>query len=341
VILFRCNAGPEIGFGHLTRCRALAQALKDRGEVCAMVGPAGDYSSAVDSEIFSEWIAVSDWQSSSAAASDLLTLASKMSATAAVLDDYRIDEAFQLILRERGLRWLQFDGTARTPLWADWILNSSPTARSEDYQQVNRNPEANMLLGPHYAVLRNGFREITTRSCDRELHRVLVTFGGGDDRGAIELVLSSLVKQTGPEVEFLVVSGKNNPRNPKLTEWIKSYGTGRVEIEIDPPDVPQVFASCDLAIMAGGGSTYEAACCRVPMMLMSIADNQTRHGAAWEKIGAAIFLGDLASTSETHLQNSFNQIRGSSQKRAELCAIAHSICDGLGALRVADAILNW
>lgn len=340
MILFRCNAGPEIGFGHLTRCRALAQALRDRGEACAMVGPAPDYSSVGDRDIFAEWIAVNDWQSSSSAARDLLTLAHKMSATIAVLDDYRVDEAFQLILRERGLRWLQFDGTASTPLWADWILNSSPTACSEDYQKAKRNPEAKLLLGPSYAVLRTGFREITTRPCARELHRVLVTFGGGDDRGAIELVLSSLVGHAGPEVKFLVVSGKDNPRNPTLTEWIRSYGKGKVEIEIDPPDVPRAFASCDLAIMAGGSSTYEAACCKVPLLLISIADNQKRHGAAWEKVGAAIYLGDLANTSETDLQNSFDQLCGSNQKRAELCATAHSICDGLGALRVADAILN-
>ncbi len=340
MILFFCNAGPDIGFGHLMRCRALAQVLRDRGEVCIMAGPSQDYSSLGDSAIFGEWVELDEWRSSSDAAGELLTLANKMRVSAAVLDDYRVDEACQLILREHGLRWLQFDGTARKPLWADWILNSSPTASSEDYQQVKRKPEAKMLLGPRYAVLRAGFKEIATRPCNRELHRVLVTFGGGDDRGATELVLSSLVEQAGPEVRFLVVSGKNNPRNSKLIKWIQSYGMGRVEIEIDPPDVPRAFASCDLAIMAGGGSTYEAACCRVPMMLISIADNQKGHGAAWEKIGAAIYLGDLANTSEIQLQNSFNQLCSSTQKRAGLCTTAHSICDGLGALRVADAILN-
>jgi UDP-2,4-diacetamido-2,4,6-trideoxy-beta-L-altropyranose hydrolase len=340
VILFFCNAGPDIGFGHLMRCRALAQALRDRGETCIMTGPSQDFSFVGDSEIFCEWVELSEWRSSSDAASELLTLANKMGAGVAVLDDYRVDEGYQLILREQGLRWLQFDGTAGKPLWADWILNSSPTASPEDYQQVRRKPEAKILLGPRYALLRTGFSEITTRPCNRELCRVLVTFGGGDDRGAIELVLSSLVEHAGPEVKFLVVSGKNNPRNPKLNEWIQSYGMGRVEIEIDPPDVPRAFASCDLAIMAGGGSTYEAACCRVPMMLMSIADNQAKHGAAWEKTGAAIYLGDLANTSKAQLQDSFNQLRGSSQKRAGLCTTAHSICDGLGALRVANVILD-
>jgi spore coat polysaccharide biosynthesis predicted glycosyltransferase SpsG len=257
-----------------------------------------------------------------------------------IVDHYQADAPYQRVLLDAGLRWLQFDGTARTPIWADWIINSSPTARTEDYQQVKRNPQAKVLIGPRYAILRDEFREIATRPCDRPIQRVLVTFGGGDDRGAIEFVLSSLVNRIEPQIDFLVVSGKSNPRNTNLIQWAESYGGGRVAIEIEPTDVARLFASCDLAIMAGGTSTYEAACCQVPMILVSIAENQTRHGAAWEKSGAAIFLGDLANTSETHLRNSFNQLRGSSQKRAELCTTAHSICDGLGALRVADAILN-
>lgn len=339
MILFSCNAGPDVGFGHLTRCRALAKELSERGETSVMVGPAMEYSNASDKQVFSDWVPCGEWQSSTEAATRLLCLAKDFAAQSAVLDDYRIDEPYQIVLKDHGLRWLQFDGTAQKPLWANWILNSSPTARSEDYQLVKRHQGAKLLLGPGYAILRNRFREIGTRSCSRPLHRVLVTFGGGDDRGAIEFVLSSLVEHVGPNIEFLVVSGKTNPRNASLSAWINSIGS-RVTLEIDPTDVAQVFADCDLAIMGAGSSIYEAACCGVPMILVAIADNQIKHGAAWEKMGAAMFLGELGNITPTSLQSAFRQLSESSLRRAEYCKVAQSFCDGLGAQRVAAAILS-
>jgi UDP-2,4-diacetamido-2,4,6-trideoxy-beta-L-altropyranose hydrolase len=340
VILFRCNAGPDVGFGHLMRCRALARALSERGEACIMVGPANNYAKDGDNEVFREWIEIGEWRSSGEDARQLLSLAREWGAKAAVLDDYRVDEEYQLLLWKHGLRWLQFDGAARIPIWAEWILNSSPTARTEDYQKVKRNPQAIELLGPRYAILRAEFQQIETRSCDRSLQRVLITFGGGDDRGAIEFVLSSLVNRTESPIDFLVVSGKGNPRNADLIHWVETNCGDRVTIEIDPPDVARLFASCDLAIMGSGSSVFEVACCQVPMILIAISDNQIRHGAAWGESGAAIFLGDIDNTDEASLLRSFNLLYASGQTRVAFCATARSMCDGMGATRVADVILN-
>ena len=339
-VVFRCDAGPALGLGHLMRCRTLAAVLRERGEQCVMVGPSSDYATDRDRYIFSDWVPIARWQSSPEDAAQIATIAKKHKARSAVVDDYRVDEAYQLMLRQSGLRWLQFDGAARTSMWATWVLNSSPVANQEAYAPLTRNPASILLLGSKYAILRSEFLNVPRPSFSRPVRRVLVTFGGGDDRGAIEFVLSSVLSQDTKGVEFLVVCGSNNPRNTSLLEWVRQFGDDRVTISVEPPDVARSFASCDLAIMSGGGSTYEAACCRVPMLLLSISENQTRHSAAWQKVGGAMFLGDLGYITKPQLQTAFNQLLSDRKKRAEYCVIAHSICDGLGASRVADAILE-
>jgi spore coat polysaccharide biosynthesis predicted glycosyltransferase SpsG len=45
--------------------------------------------------------------------------------------------------------------------------------------------------------------------------------------------------------------------------------------------------------MAGGGTTYEVNFCGLPMLLIAIADNQVAHSKAWQKAGAAKYLGRL------------------------------------------------
>ena len=51
-IIFRCNTNQEVGFGHLNRCRSLAQSLIQKGEVCLMVGPDNFYKTKKDNNIF-------------------------------------------------------------------------------------------------------------------------------------------------------------------------------------------------------------------------------------------------------------------------------------------------
>ena len=332
MIIFRTDASPQIGFGHLTRCRALAMALRSEGKRSVMVGPAAEYARSVDQETFEDWIPAPEWSSANEDADRLIGVARKFEAEWLVLDDYRIDESYQLRVREAGLRWLQFDGTASKPLWADIVLNANPAARSEDYQAVLRNPNARLLLGPRYAILRPEFDHVTPQEPGRPIRRILLTFGGGDDRGANQFVLSTLLPVTSTEQEFVVIAGATNPSNPSLKRWIDAHGRGRVSLHIDPEQVAPLFASCDLAVMAGGTSTYEAARCGLPMILISIADNQVGQSKAWSDCGCAIYLGTTNDISERNLILAFKKLSSSDAYT--------KIMDGLEAHKPQDNALN-
>lgn len=318
------------------RCRALAHALVEQGESCVMVGPGQADARTEDNEIFQDWIPLSDWVSPVEDASRLIALQQRFQSNWAVLDDYRIDEAYQLSLRAAGLRWLQFDGGSDKALWADVVVNANPAVRPEDYAGVLRNPGTRLLLGPRYAILRPEFERVEPRDPGRPVEQILVTFGGGDDRGANEFVLSSLLPVTPPDVRFLVVSGARNPSNPSLKRWVDVHGQGRVSLRIDPEQVAPLFASCDLAVMAGGTSTYEAAACGLPMILISIADNQVLQSNAWAQLGAALHLGGLASVSVFDIRQALatiSQSQGMGRERSLVRRV-----DGHGAYRVAVSV---
>ncbi len=284
MILFRCNAGPQIGFGHLTRCRALAFALQVQGASCMMVGPDHAYVNEEDSSVFDAWLP-QVWDNAESDALQLVKLAERYGAKKLVLDDYRVNEAYQLVLRNKGLKWLQFEARTSQPIWADIVLSASPSAKKEDYGHILHNPDTQLLLGPKFAVLRPEFANIKPRNPEHPIKKVLVTFGGGDDRGAIHFVLSTLLSITSSDLTFLVISGEHNPRNAEYLEWIKKHGEERVNFLVNPRPIAPLFMECDLAVMAGGTMTFEAACCGLPMLLITIADNQVQQATAWEELG--------------------------------------------------------
>ena len=340
MIIFRTDASPQIGFGHLTRCRALAQALIRQGQRCVMVGPDTAHAKLGDQDISEDWIPVSSWTTSNDDAVRVINLAHQCQAQWLVLDDYRIDEAYQLNLHAAGLRWLQFDGGANKSLWADIVLNANPAARAEDYAAVLSNQNTLLLLGPRYAILRPEFERIKPREPGRPVKQILVTFGGGDDRGGNEFVLSTLLPATALDLRFLVISGASNPNNSNLRHWVAAHGQGRVCLHIDPEQVAPLFASCDLAVMAGGASIYEAACCGLPMLVITIADNQIPQSKAWVNLGVAKWLGTHPGVDKDALIDGYNFLNNNRQNFVAMSIEGSRWVDAGGADKTAKHMLD-
>tara|TARA_B100000575_G_C23133480_1_gene657930 strand:+ start:2054 stop:3073 length:1020 start_codon:yes stop_codon:yes gene_type:complete len=335
IIIFRCNAGPTVGLGHLTRCRALAYALNQKGQNCIMVGPQKSYMNDKDQNLFIEWISVNKWKSSLEDSNILIDIAERNKNAFLVLDDYRINEDYQLNLRKSGISWLQFDNHENKPLWADIIINPMPGLSNKDFKNVIRNTNAELLLGPNYAILRPEFFKALKTNYSEKIKNVLVTFGGGDDRGGNQFVISSLLDNTPNYIRFVIISGSTNPNNSKLRSWINSHGKGRVDLHINPKKIAKLFLTCDLAIISGGTTTYEADCCGIPFVIISIADNQIEQSLAWDRVGKANYLGDINNVDKNLLISSFNNLL---KKKVFLEEKKTTTYDGL--YKVADLIIS-
>lgn len=323
--------------GHLTRCRTLASELQRYGIKCSIVGPKKIYASAADAKLFMNWDPL-EWGNATDDSKLTTQLANEYGANFLVLDDYRINEEYQIFLRLHGFKWLQFEARKDRPIWADVVINFNPLAVASDYSEVLRNPNSKLLLGPRYSLLRSEFLNISTRDISKPLRKVLITFGGGDDLGLIIFALATLMPKADQHIEFVVMSSAHNPRNSEIEEWIKDYGHGRVSLKIGPSSVATLFTSCDLAIMAAGTSIYEAACCKLPMILIAIAENQVDQAECWSASNEVTYLGRKEEVTSEKLLKAFkffaeNPVVDEPKKRGNF------FVDAKGASRVCKFIL--
>lgn len=340
LIVLVCNAGANFGFGHLMRCRALAAALNKAGEQCMILGPHSSYREDADSGLFAEWVAIEEWLSPEHEAARLLAIAARAGAHVAVIDDYRADNDYQKVLHNAEFYWLQFDTSIDGPRYPKVLVNPSPGVRAEDYYEVMADRDTVFLFGPEFAILRSEFPpEFGAPESDDAL-RVLLTFGAGDDRGAAIFALAKLIETTRCDVSFVLVSGEHNPQNDRLIRWVEEHGDGRVLLLVNPSSIASAYAGCDLAIMSGGTSIYEAAACGIPMLLLTIADNQVRQAKAWADTGAALYVGRYGEVHVEKLADMANALIVSRLRRAEMSRIGRSLVDGLGAARVARSVLQ-
>lgn len=305
-----------------------------------MVGPKiGDYMDT-DSYLFDEWIEQSEWSAEGDDASKLVALANKYGFGVAVLDDYRVGFDYQKVMLDAGLKWLQFDGMANQRLLADWVLSASPAATYDRYEPLRERSETLFLLGPKYALLRPEFTEWRSRNrFSEEVQKILLTFGGGDDRGAILFCLTAL-RHFWESIEAVILLRSSNPHLPAIHNWVSQNQRLKINIRLDDQEIARCMNESDLAIIAGGMTTFEVASMGLPALILQIADNQALNSGAWDALGIAKFLGNLENITVDQLRQSVLWLLRDPEQRLSMSKAGKSLVDGLGGKRVAKILLD-
>lgn len=335
--LFRIDVSPSTGVGHLKRCLSLGRELADLGgDIYFLCRADGFDVSRYMAPMVREWRPM-EWSTEPGDdAGEVVRMYGSKKIDTAIIDHYRADEEYQRVLYGSGIRWLQFDGTARYPIWSDWVLNMSPDASRSLYDNLLRKENTLLLLGPTYAVLRKEFEGRRALSDKTEVRRILLTFGGGDDRGATIFCLKA-IEGLDDNVERIVLMSSTNPQKGKILEWCEGHANTRVLI--DTNEMASHMASADLGITAGGTTVFEMATLGVPILILQIADNQVPISGAWERRGYGVNVGPLDYLrQEVMLQETISLMEDESRRRA-MSDIGRTLVDGRGTRRVVEALL--
>lgn len=336
--LLRADASADIGTGHVMRCLALAQALRDIGSDVVLAHtvslPAG-----LEERLSAEGIALrplTGTRGTRQEAGHTADLAADLSADWLVVDGYAFGAEYLATLRSAPLRVLVFDdhaGLSRYPV--DIVVNQNAYADAARY--AGRTDEARLLLGPRFAVLRRDFAPWRDwqRSIPRRGRRVAVTLGGSDPADATSRVLAAFHAARDRTLDVRVAVGAANPRHGELTAALGR----RVELLFDVRDMPALLAWADVGIGAGGTSALEIACMGLPALLFVLADNQVESVAALTAAGIARALGRPADAGPARIAAELCELLDDPEAREAMAHRGRELVDGRGARRVAREML--
>jgi spore coat polysaccharide biosynthesis predicted glycosyltransferase SpsG len=340
-ILFVCEANSSVGFGHLVRTRVLAAALRRRGVASILYGPSQALAVPADRSVFAHWIERPAWTSSRGDAMSVASLCRRYDVAQVVVDDYRADLDYQRVLQSAGLDWMQqYDASRKQHFLGRVVVNASPYEKAEYYAGAAEHPGVRFLLGPRYAILRDEFAGVVPLRVNQRTGNVFVSFGGGSDRGAIRKTVEPLLEAGFDGIRFIVMSGGSNPLNPELRCWANRFDARRLQFYVSPPNVPDLMSLCDLAILGGGTTTYEAARCGLPMVLVTLAENQHGQSLGWESSGAAVHAGRVDEIESSEFVKLFSALLGDEERRNRMSVKAAGLVDNNGASRLLNALFE-
>jgi UDP-2,4-diacetamido-2,4,6-trideoxy-beta-L-altropyranose hydrolase len=348
-----------VGGGHVMRSLTLAQALEAEGAACAFVAPP-----AVRTMLEAFGPDMGRLETGEITALELVEIATDFAKgfDAVVIDHYGLSAAGHrqiagrpqntahpgegLDERLEGNRTtLIIDDLANRPLAADLVLDSGPARKASDYDDLVA-PETELLLGPNNAPVRPAFAALrkdalARRAEARPVRRILVSLGltdvGGITGRVVDLMLPVLDQIEGGDATLDVVLGAGAPSLPRLRDLARTQP--RLALHVDAQDMPQLTLEADLAVGAGGSTSWERCVLALPTLLLVLADNQ--HEAAQALAGADAVLAldvaapDFAAAFATDLQ----RLVADPLLRDRLSAASAAVCDGRSAARVAARFL--
>ncbi|MCQ4346309.1 UDP-2,4-diacetamido-2,4,6-trideoxy-beta-L-altropyranose hydrolase [Pseudomonas stutzeri] len=339
-VLIRCDASPLLGVGHLMRCDALAQRLVQAGVQVSMLGPDEAYQRSLQASSYSRWTA-SPWRGEESEALALAGLLAGQDYDFLIVDDYRAGPAFQRLLAESGGRWLQFYAPTSEAIYADIALCSNPSAGHDSFARRVCRPECRLLVGLDYALLREEFVHLAPPRLRSGVQSLLLTFGGGDDRGLVLQALTDLDCPGLAGTAVTVIAGHGNPRNEGNRRALASLRHLEAAYLVQPDNIAALLGHADLAIMAGGTTSYEAARCGLPMLLVSIADNQIEQSQAMQRLGCARYLGPHEAIEPGVLREHVLRLKDAPEILRRMSGRAAAVVDGRGGARVVETILSF
>lgn len=285
--LFRCDATADIGFGHLSRCIALAEALDVFGAESAF---AGAYDDAAAEQIALAGFECLPMQTPvNSGADDALPVADFI-----VLDSYRADADYLAALKALGPGLVVIDDFCQLPVYpCDAILNFTWEAPQLGYPEGPAH-----LLGPNYLLARRKLVEARSQSVERDrsgpVNNLLVAVGGSDPKA----ITARLVQALGRRPDICLRTISANPE--ELIPQLSAFATDSIALPRQP-DLAAHLLWADAAITGGGLIKYESAYMAVPAAAIAQNEGQDGETQVFAAAGLVFDLGLADSVGDEEL----------------------------------------
>ena len=340
-LFIRTDASAEIGTGHLMRTIALGQAWQDGGGHVVFL--CSEITTALQQRLTQEGFGHHAIQACPGTEEDLAATRELLRHLAdngewVVIDGYHFSGEFQRGLKTAGFRVLAMDDYGHADFYhADLVLNQNISAHEDLYR--NRSPETRLLLGCEFLLLRREFLKYRgwSRALPDVARKILVSLGGADLQNVTRRVIGAI---SALQAHVKVVVGGSNPHLANLSEFVEESGPAgaRIELVVDPVDMPGLMAWADLAVAAGGSTSYEMACMGLPCISIIVAENQVPVALGLTSRGASLCVGWDKDNSTDNYTEAVTSLMHDRHRLSDMSRSARSLVDFEGASRVLSEI---
>lgn len=352
-VVFRTDASVQIGTGHVMRCLTLADNLRKQGAECqficreheghliklvaergyqvnALPKPTNKIQCDESNLMHACWLGV-DWSTDAQQTQSELLYAK---CDWLIVDHYALDYRWELVMQSSCRSMMVIDDLADRRHNCDLLLDQNYGSSAKRYASLLPT-ECEQLHGPHYALLRPIYakRRAENRVRSGKVERALIYFGGGADRANLTgMALRAFQILELSEIALDIVIGASYLYVEELEMAARTRGRARIYTQL--PDLSELMSNADLAIGAGGATTWERCCLGLPSVIVGTGDNQRLACEALAADGLVKYVGGVSDTVTDMLTGAISRLVNAPSQMELYSKGCSQLVDGCGTSRV-------
>ena len=291
-ILFRCDGSVKIGMGHVVRCLAWADHLKENHD--CKIHFAMRKSELGINRVKKSYPVIEANEQSFDYVDWFFDCISQTQSKILIMDmrDGLTKEQLKLIKKKTGIKVVTIDDPEDKRLEAD-LAFYPPVPQLEKLNWDGF--EGELYVGWEYVLLRKEFLKQYPKP-KNSVPNILVSMGATDGKNMTEFVINSLDRIIEKfKVTIIVGSGY-----PYLKNLKKTLEEVHFEFELlqNPKDIAKIMSQSDFSIISFGQTAYELAALKVPTIFLCLSHDHNESSKLFINEEIGVSMGEYSKLSK-------------------------------------------
>lgn len=274
--VFRVDASPAIGVGHVMRCVAIAESVADLGFETVFVGTTSQIG-WVEDQI--------DSVSGVTRATSELDFTISEGRDVLIIDSYEIEPESKFINDTRWLAKAAIVDSSTPDYIVDIYIHPGPNF---GWKLPEAAADAKVLIGTQYVPIRKSISELKRQQFKSGNQRVITIVAGGTDP-------TNFIEEFVPLLESTTIDfdGRIFTSNKKLI-----MKDSRFSQHLPDSNLEASFLESDIVFTTGGTTAWEVASLGIPMGIAQAVENQYQNYKYFSENNLAIGIGSYSKLAQ-------------------------------------------
>ena len=330
----RTDMNNVIATGHIMRCLAIADAIRQLGEDTIFFLADAEGKDLVEKRGNKACVLHTYWKDLEQELDKLAQLVAEYEITCLLIDSYQVTEGYLKKLSSL-TRTIYIDDLGMYSYPVDAIICYANYWRKLYYKKGNQGTR--LFLGTEYVPLRGEFCNCEKKQITEKAETLLLLSGGTAPFQIFPSLLEGIDYEAYRKVD--VICGTYYTEYDELCKRYEAIDN--IYFHRAVSNIEKYMMEADLAVSAGGTTLYELCAMGVPTISYSFADNQIENVRQFHEDRVIDYAGDVRKDVVVATVNQYLDVyRQDRELRSERSRKMQMMVDGKGAMRIARQLLD-